>query len=759
MKQFIFLLLFFNFHILSAKIIYVNLLVSGSDNSGLTWNEAYNSFDLALENAQEGDSIWVSRGVYYPAANEGRYSSFTISTGVAVFGGFKGDENSISQRDLVANSTILSGDIGISNDISDNCFTVVEMNFPNEKNILDGFIIKDGHANSENTADPFNAPPKNGGGIFIESTEESTSAVFKNCQFENNSCNRRGGALYVKSINGASVTLEFQNCIFNNNSGFKGAGIAITGGIDSVVFNETYFEQNTAAPSGGGTFFADVTDSRPTIEFIESDFSNNEGININITINSSVEDFTFAMSDCNITGSNNIFTNIFVYNNQDNTSKGSMKFNECTFENNYYEISSDNKRLFKVDAVQNLTFERCRFEDNNSTLLDTDRSTDTLVIKDSQFHSNISDNEIFRLFSKLSFIDGSLFSNNYGKTLFGFGSYQIEQKNVITNSIFNNNICFEKGILSLRGETSEENLSVLHSSFINNINEQNTGDIIDMYESNDYLIANITNSVFYSDDISRIAFRVKSGAINVENSSFSQQECANLFEVSGDNQGQVNCISSVLFDTNPDFNNIENEDFSLKICSPVIDAGKNTSLNSGDDFLGEFRVKGEKPDMGAIEAETISLDIIDFRNTSCLSNSGYIKLDVKNACEPYTIYKNTIEEISDEINNLDVGLYEFSVEDSNGRKAFVSSEIVIDLAEGDFLLAPNIVSPGQIVTIKNCNKISANLIIYDNAGKKVYTKESEGEEFIFTSPYISGIYYISISSLSENEVFKLIVQN
>ena len=55
-----------------------------------------------------------------------------------LYGGFDGSESSRDQRDSAGNPTILSGDIGITNDISDNTYHVV---VPSDGSVLDGFLV------------------------------------------------------------------------------------------------------------------------------------------------------------------------------------------------------------------------------------------------------------------------------------------------------------------------------------------------------------------------------------------------------------------------------------------------------------------------------------------------------------------------------------------------------------------------------------------------------------------------------------------
>ena len=52
-------------------------------------------------------------------------SAFLLPTGVTVLGGFSGSEINSSDRDFFQNETILSGDIGVSDDSTDNSFHVV----------------------------------------------------------------------------------------------------------------------------------------------------------------------------------------------------------------------------------------------------------------------------------------------------------------------------------------------------------------------------------------------------------------------------------------------------------------------------------------------------------------------------------------------------------------------------------------------------------------------------------------------------------
>ena len=172
---------------------YVDIDATSGNSNGLNWANAFTSFQSALDDAVSGDEIWVAAGRYMPSSaydleNSSRYYHFRMLEGVEIFGGFAGTETTIAERNISTNETILSGDIGIENDNSDNCYHVFyhpEALVLGYTAILDGFIITEGMANS--TASPHN---KGGGMCNIGSEGNESSSKIINCTFSNNSANR-----------------------------------------------------------------------------------------------------------------------------------------------------------------------------------------------------------------------------------------------------------------------------------------------------------------------------------------------------------------------------------------------------------------------------------------------------------------------------------------------------------------------------------------------------------------------------------------
>jgi len=255
----------------SQSVIYVKHDAGGSDN-GTSWTDAYTSLQSALDDAASGDSIWVAAGTYKPSKDktgnnspaDNRTKTFQLVDSVSLFGGFAGTETNFEERDWKTNETILSGDIGTIDDISDNCYNVVR---GIDHSSIDGFTITLGNANGP-TANETNM----GGGILNKNV---SNVKILNCIFKNN-----------KGIQGAGVanfycsdTLLFSNCIFLSDS--AGCGGAIGNWDNKAIIEKCVFEDNKAdignhTPDWGMGSAIYNWGSGSTSEVINSTFLNNE---------------------------------------------------------------------------------------------------------------------------------------------------------------------------------------------------------------------------------------------------------------------------------------------------------------------------------------------------------------------------------------------------------------------------------------------------------------------------------------------------
>ena len=109
-------------------VIYVDRNATG-ENNGISWSNAYTDLQDAIATAPFGSQIWVAEGTYKPTSETGDFArsiSFNLKNGVAIYGGFAGNETTLNQRKVKDNLTILSGDIGTFGDKRDNSYHVVK---------------------------------------------------------------------------------------------------------------------------------------------------------------------------------------------------------------------------------------------------------------------------------------------------------------------------------------------------------------------------------------------------------------------------------------------------------------------------------------------------------------------------------------------------------------------------------------------------------------------------------------------------------
>ncbi len=253
---------------------YVNDDATGANN-GENWDNAFTSLQSALDLAAPGDQIWVAKGIYTPEStydlmdSEPRFRHFRMVEGVAIYGGFAGDEETVDERsdfgEGSANETILSGDIGTENDSTDNCYHLFfhpDTLGLTASAILDGFTITGG--NADGTGHAF------GGGMY----NNSSSPALTNVTFSGNTANYSGGGMYnnsssspiLASVRFSGNTATWGGGMYNNSSSptltnvtFSGNTVNNLGGgmyneSSSPILTNITFSENNADSSGGGMF-------------------------------------------------------------------------------------------------------------------------------------------------------------------------------------------------------------------------------------------------------------------------------------------------------------------------------------------------------------------------------------------------------------------------------------------------------------------------------------------------------------------------
>lgn len=225
-------------------ILYVDINASGSP-SGADWTNAFTSLESALTAAvanSGGEQIWVAGGTYKPSVPTGSDATFQLLNDVAIYGGFAGDETTLEERNIAANPTILSGDIGTPNVTSDNAYHVVTGSLlaaqVGRSALLDGFVIYAGNADGADLTAV-------GGGLLIV----QGGPTIRDCAFVGNRAKDAGGGVYC-----SSSTSTFVNCTFSGNDAY--GTVAEAGGLRSSGSNLTLtncsFTANHATQTGGG---------------------------------------------------------------------------------------------------------------------------------------------------------------------------------------------------------------------------------------------------------------------------------------------------------------------------------------------------------------------------------------------------------------------------------------------------------------------------------------------------------------------------
>ncbi len=238
---------------------YVDADVMTSTIDGMSWTTAFTNLQDALTVAISGTEIWVAEGVYYPDEGQGQTdndvtASFEMKDGVEIYGGFAGTETAHSQRDYVANVTVLSGDID-GNDGKDshgvvtatgnisgmNAYHVINNNGVSRTAVLDGFTITAGDADAGGSTCPNNC----GGGMYNTNSSPQINQV----SFSGNSAVVNGGGMY--NISSSPVISQVS---FSGNSAEDNGGGMYNNNGSNPEMSQVSFSGNRATNSGGGMY-------------------------------------------------------------------------------------------------------------------------------------------------------------------------------------------------------------------------------------------------------------------------------------------------------------------------------------------------------------------------------------------------------------------------------------------------------------------------------------------------------------------------
>ncbi len=224
-------------------------VTNAGTGDGSTWATAA-PLQSALADAN-CDEIWASQGTYLPTLTVDRSISFAINRPLKLYGGFAGGETSLSQRSSDNRLTVLSGDIGVAGDNTDNSRHVVVIGaagngvHQRSDTVVDGLSIVDGN-------------------------------VFSIGQYSET----KGGGLLCSAVGSGRVcSPTISNVLFRGNSSIQAGGalasMAGSGGVSSPLIRQSTFTGNTASTGGGAVFVYAGTASTANPEILQSSFDGN----------------------------------------------------------------------------------------------------------------------------------------------------------------------------------------------------------------------------------------------------------------------------------------------------------------------------------------------------------------------------------------------------------------------------------------------------------------------------------------------------
>ena len=192
--------------------------------------------------------MWVAAGRYLPTQgiviSNPRAATFSLPDNAEVYGGFRGDELSLDDRAGLFDETILSGDVGVPGDPSDNCYNVVHAMSDTPTYAffrLDGFTITAGAG----------IAGRRGGGLrqTAQLGPQSWSLLdLHNCRITDNHSDL-GGGIAIDNF----CRLRMSRCtIAGNSASWRGGGLHCVSGW--VWSYNSVWSDNSALGAGGAIF-------------------------------------------------------------------------------------------------------------------------------------------------------------------------------------------------------------------------------------------------------------------------------------------------------------------------------------------------------------------------------------------------------------------------------------------------------------------------------------------------------------------------
>lgn len=780
-KFFILIYFFFSGNIKSQIFVDIN---ANGNNNGSRWEDAFIDLQDAINVAEDGDEIWVSKGEYNPTkdingsnTSIARNRVFVLDKSIKIYGGFSGVEMALDERDWESNITNLSGNIGSITDSLDNNYNVFILKNNNENSLLDGFVVsgaQNNRANGTITMGEYTWNQQNGGGIIM-----INSAIhINNCIIENNFARGHGGGIYMiesstpqliqsefknnqiksSTVNGGAIysinsNPQISHCKFDTNKAFDAGAIALVNITEDIFINECQFLNNRAHEDGGA------------ITIYNQNYLEEISININACL------FDGNENTVENAGSTGVISG-----------RGGAIFCstvDLVVENSEFRNNTIKQRLsgFATGGALmvsngNLIINRSIFEGNKTI--------------DNQGNFNgtggaIYSNHINNNFT--SIISNSFFLLNKSRgdgAIHILGSQFGNMMHYITNSVFYENYSENTNIISINGTFPINTYSFTNLTFYGN--EIENGAVIGIYSissTNEHSNVYLYNSIFQENTGIEVKFYEEyNQEYFLESHNYFQNE-ENLVEFI--EPSNIYGIDGIL-GTNDD-------GLKLDLCSELIDSGINENLLlpnnqttwgiNDKEISNVNRVQGLNVDKGAYENGETSIEIsVEFEDVVVNQGTELITFNLDDYFTDFNgeeiLYEIITQDPESNLFNVSLtGSYltinfdilqfggpemvELKLTDSCGQNLFHNFNVTVNELLGiddnnvlEFDIYPNptkniLYVENEFQTIKKIeiyNEIGLLILIKDN----IYSKKSS----LDLGNIKKGIYFIKVYDQKQN---------
>lgn len=620
---------------------YVNHAATGAQN-GQRWADAYLNLHAALDAAKAGDSIWVAGGSYKPDNGTDRNRSFVLKSGVGLFGGFAGHETALNQRNLRQHPVVLSGDIGVPGDSTDNSYTILYMAHPDSNTIVDGFVFDHGNANYTGADQLARSRYKCGGAVYMEATDGWAYAEVRNCVFQYNYATTHGGAVFINGAGVGSVAPRFTHCIFKNNRARLDGGALYRDGSSWTERNPDFaycdFIENEAGRYGGGLYYSDAERSDRMDLYGCRFLQNKLGPSATTLGAACVFDLGRMNESSHLRVSNCEFKN-HLTNREVLTTLALEFLGSRLFEVDSSNFENNEKSEFFINLLSgNQSIRFCKFIESNYVAAG-DRGgffTANAFINKERYISLILGGDVFE------------FSNNFLKSEKGAEISLIGDGKSLNNVIISKALS-GYGLLDLDGA-----IQLNHNLF--------SCDRLLQVRSPKTPFANcilINTSNNNNDYIRAIA----ADKLELDYCSLVNYNCKQDIGVS--------CGAHNLIGVQPMFRDSAGGDFRLLPCSPLVGAGLNSAAAGIlTDLDGRPRIAGGRVDIGPYETPAFAWAAAPLLKPACRdANDGSVEFSSDYGCPPVAVHWTRQDGGSGSgSDQLAPGAYFFELTDARGQR-------------------------------------------------------------------------------------------